>query len=108
MRTLLITLSDDDILNSVDYALKKAQFERDFFEPQHPAGIVQVLSHNRVRYMKVDEFRDSIAKVKSGRKDAAGSGNLKDFFEVWLKDPDRRTYPSIDFPKKSADLGKAQ
>ncbi len=34
--------------------------------------------------MKTNEFRDSIAKVKSGRKEAAGSGNLKDFFEVWL------------------------
>ena len=106
MTTLLITLSDDDILNSVDYALKKAQFEREFFELKQPAGIVQLLGGNRIRYMKTNEFRDSIAKVKSGRKDAAGSGNLKDFFEVWLKDPKRRTYPSIDLGKEIAIPGK--
>ena len=108
MTTLLITLSDDDNLNSVDYALKKNQFEREFFELKQPAGIVQLLGDNRIRYMETNEFRDSIAKVKSGRKEAAGSGNLKDFFEVWLKDPNRRTYPGIDFRKESAEPRKAR
>ena len=56
--------------------------------------------------MKTNEFRDSIAKVKSGKKDAAGSGNLKDFFEVWLKDPARRTYPSLNFCEGTANLKK--
>lgn len=50
--TLLITLSDADILNSVDYALKKNQFEREFFELKQPAGIVQLLGDHRIRYIK--------------------------------------------------------
>jgi hypothetical protein len=44
-----------------------------------------------------NEFRLKIAEVNSGRSKAAGSGNLKALFDVWLTDPIRRTYPNIDF-----------
>ena len=100
MTTVQITwTSEGDAFDVVDYALKKATFEHVYLELKQPPGIVQLLENNRIRYMKTNDFRLKVAKVKSGRKDAAGSGNLKEFFEVWLKDPNRRTYPSIDFCK---------
>ncbi len=55
--------------------------------------------------METTDFRDSISKVKSGKKDAAGSGNMKDFSEVWLKDSARRTYSSIGACEKFAKSG---
>ena len=68
MTTLLITFSNDDILNSVDYAMKKAQFEREFLELKQPAGIVQLLGDNRIRYMKTNEFRDRLPRSRVAGK----------------------------------------
>lgn len=104
MRTLQFTWqSDDDEFNSVLNALKRATFEREFFQLKNPVGVAQLLSGNKIRFMRTNEFRLIIAKVKSGRKDAAGSGNLKDFLEIWLTDPTVRTYPSIEVCEKFLD-----
>ena len=107
MATLLITWSNDDNFKSVGLiTVEKAMFERDYLESKQPPGIVQLLENDRIGYMETNDFRLKIAKVESGRKNAAGSGNLKEFFEVWLNDPNRRTVPYINVLVEIADPRK--
>jgi hypothetical protein len=87
MTTMLITWSGDDSFNSVDYALKKAMFERKYLESKQPPGIVKLLDDNRIRYMKTNDFRLRIAKVKSDRKEAVDTGLRRGhdtFFSFWV------------------------
>ena len=94
-------------LESIEYAMKKTMFERECFEIREPAGIVQLLDGgNRVRFSKTNEFRLKIAKLKNDRKGLTGNRNLKEFFEVWLTDPTRRTHRSIDFCPKAMKSGR--
>ena len=98
--------SNGDAFDVVDYALKKAMFEREFLELKQPSGIIQLMDDNRIRLMETNDFGVKIAKVKSGRREAAGSGNLQEFFEVWLKVPKRRTLPNINVIKNIPTPGK--
>jgi hypothetical protein len=68
--------------DSIEHAVKKTMFEREYLELKEPAGIIQLLDGgNKVRFTKTIEFRLKIAKLKKG---TAGSQNLIEIFEVWL------------------------
>ena len=56
---------------------------------------MQLVDGKSVLVMKTNEFPLKIAMVKSDRKEVAGSGNLKEFFEVWLADPTREQWGSL-------------
>jgi hypothetical protein len=102
-----VNIRDSCDLDPVEYAMKKAMFEREYLELKEPAGIVQLFDGgNKARFSKTNEFRLNIAKLKNGRKGSAGSRDLKEFFEVWLTDPTRRTHHSIDFCPKTMKSGR--
>ena len=110
MTTLqLARMSNCDVcvLDSLEYAMKKMMFEREYLELKEPAGIVQLLEGGiKVRFSQANEFRLKIAKLENGRKGTAGSRNLKEFFEIWLTDPTRRTHQNIDFCPKMMKSGR--
>ena len=99
--------SNGDAFDVVDYALKKAMFEREFLELKQPPGIIQLMDANRIPFMETNDFGLKIAKVNIGRRESAGSGNLQEFFQVWLKDPTGGRYPTSTFSRISPIPGKS-